>query len=371
MKRHLLLASLSTIALALPACSGGDKKGEEKAAEKAAADGGGEADADKGEGKEGGGEEKAGDASEKPAPVAAGAGGGGGGAPAETTKYVPDGAMFIAHLDIKSISKTPMWEANKAAMASDPDAKNTIEALKKCNLDIDQFDAITLAGDEQEHAVVVAVGKGMGNADNLKCVGETMKEDLGEGNWAIEDRDGKKVVVIDGGEQLGHLVDENTLVVTSKEWNEAVKGLIGGSGSAAVDGALKVAVSNADTSKNIWFAATVPAEAAGELKGSPAEGLEYVAGSLDMSTGMGLTVKAGTPSAAKAEELKNFLAVTYGQYKGMAAMIGIPPHLAEKVAFGTADKAATASLNLTAAEVDELKKAMEGAGGGGPPPAKQ
>lgn len=366
MKRTLSIALLSAGLVSFAACGGGgdNKKSDDKSAEKAKDDDGGAADDEKKA--EGGDEKKADGGDEKKAEAAAPAsgGGGGGGAPGDTTKYVPDSAVFLAHVNIKSISSSPMWGANKAAMENDPETKKTIEALKKCNLDVDGFDSLTMAGDENDHAVVIVVGGGMGVAKNLECVGESMKEDIGEGNWKVEDRDGEKVVVIDGGKQIGHMMDDNTLVVASSDWDATVKELAGGGGTAAVNGKLKDAVANADTSKNIWFAARVPESAGGQLKGSPAEGLAYVAGSVDLGEGIGVDIKAGTASAEKAAALKEFLVATYGQYKGMAPMVGIPPELADKVEFGTADSAATATLKLNKAEVDQIKANMEAMGGG-------
>jgi hypothetical protein len=361
MKTKLSIAIVSAGLFVLPACKGDEKKADDKTAEKGKA------------GAEGG------DAAAKDAPAAeekkGAAASAGGGPVANTTKFVPDDAVFLAHIDVKSISSSPMWGANKAAMANDPETKKAMDALAKCNLSVDGFDSITLGGDDKEHAVVVVAGAGIGKADNLACVGESMKDDIGDGNWKVEDKDGEKVVVIDGGAQIGHMVDENTLVVASKDWDGTVKSLIGGDGAAAVDGKLKKAVGNADTSKNLWFAARVPESAGGELKGSPAEGLEFVAGSVDLGDGLGVAIKAGTASPEKAEGLKNFLVTTYGQYKGMAAMVGIPPEVAEKVQFGVAESSATASLDLTKEEVDRIKANMEkmAAGGmgapGGPPPA--
>lgn len=359
MKTKLSIAIVSAGLFVVPACKGDEKKADDKTAEKGeAGDAGGDAK---------GGEAEAGGAADEKKVAAAPATGG---PVADTTKFVPEDAVFMAHIDVKSISSSPMWGANKAAMQSDPDTKKAMEALEKCNLSVDGFDSITLGGDDKEHAVVVVAGAGIGKADNLACVGESMKEDIGDGNWKVEDRGGEKVVVIDGGAQIGHMVDDNTLVVASKDWDATVAALIGGTGAAAVDGSLKKAVGNADTSKNLWFAARVPEAASGELAGSPAEGLEYVAGSVDLGNGLGVAIKAGTASPEKAQGLQKFLVATYGQYKGMAAMIGIPPEVAEKVQFGTVESAATASLNLTKEEVDKIKANMEkmAAGGMGAPP---
>lgn len=366
MKRTLTLGLLSTALVAFPACKGEDKKADNKTAK---ADGK-KTDGEKGDDGEKAGEKKAeGDdgtkpaeaADDKDAPPTTGTGGGGA---TGSLKYVPDAAMLLAHVNIEALASTPAFETGlKSIKDQQPDVAKTIDALESCNLKLKEMKGMTVGADESEHALVVIEGAGVGKKENLTCLGEK-----DSGNFKVEEKDGETVVIADGGNMMGHPVGDDTLVMVSKDWDDTVTKLIKGEGTAAVDGKLKNAAARVDQSKHVWFALAIPADAKGSLAGGPAEKLEDLSGTLDMTSGLAIDIHAGVPTAEDATKLKDEVKKQFDEIKGMAGMLGIPASVTDKVKFDTKDALAMASVSITPEELKTIETAMSNLAqqGGGP-----
>ena len=359
MKRTLTLGLLSTALVAFPACKGEDKKADNKTAK---ADGektdGDKADGDKKGGddkaKEGGDDSKRDEAKEEGGDKDSAPPTGGGGSAEGSLKYVPDAAMLLAHVNIEALASTPAFDTGlKSIKDQQPDVAKTIDALESCNLKLKEMKGMTVGADESEHALVVIEGAGVGKKDNLTCLGEK-----DSGNFKGEEKDGETVVVADGGNMMGHPVGDDTLVMVSKDWDETVTKLIKGEGTAAVDGKLKDAAGRVDQSKHIWFAVAIPADAKGSLAGSPAEKLEDLSGTLDMTKGLTIDLHAGVPTADDATKLKDEVKTQFDQIKGMAGMLGIPSSVTDKVKFDTKDALVTASVSITPEELKTIEDSM-------------
>src|SRR5690606_10342652 len=185
-----------------------------------------------------------------------------------------------------------------------------------------------MPGDEPPPVAIVLSADGIGKKENLECVQGKIKEKSGEDPWTMEEKDGRLVLDLDKGKDVGYVVDDNTLVVAGKGWADSVKELIDGKGKAAVDHGLKDAVGTADTGKAIWFAGNLPAEL---LSGSPAEGAKTAGGSLDFKSGLALAVAVTFGSADDAKSKAEELQTQFDQVKGMAGAMGVPQTVTDSV----------------------------------------
>jgi hypothetical protein len=287
----------------------------------------------------------------------------------DAVKLVPDSATFIGGVDIAALQKSDLWNDNKKYL-EEGEAKETLDAAKACNLGLDKWKSVTfgmhhsafgMSGDDPPPAVVVFSADGIGKKENLECVQGKVKEKTGEEPWTMEEKDGRLVLDIDEGKDVGYVVNDNTLVVVGKGWADSVKELIDGKGKPAVDNSLKDAVGTADTSKAVWFAGNLPSEM---LAGSPAEGAKTAAGSVDLKSGLAFALAVTFGSADDATSKAAELQSQFDQVKGMAGAMGVPQTVTDSVKIEAKGSAVNVSASLTTEDVKKLQETAAKAGGG-------
>jgi hypothetical protein len=280
-------------------------------------------------------------------------------------KLIPADAALLAHIDMKGLAGSPLWASNKALMDADPEVKKQMEAFSACNMPFEGFRTVDVGvGAEAMNIAVVAQGAGIGKPENLRC----LNEKLNDKQWKLEDvAGGKPRLVFDNGEAYGYLVDDDTLAIATKAWDAAVTGLMAGKGTSVRDGALKDVLAQADQTKHVWFAGNLPPQLAAMATAQPGmagmAGLKSVAGSLDLTAGLGLVLAFGMENADRAKTSLAEVQKQFASVKPMAGMLGIPATAVDKVTFEAKDAAVTMTASLTMDEINAMSSAMKGAPG--------
>lgn len=283
-----------------------------------------------------------------PPPVASGASG---------ERLIPGDAALLAHVDMQGLHASPLFAANKAVMEADPEGKKQLDALTTCKVPLSGIQALDIGvGADGQAVSVIVSGAGVGKLENLRC----LKDTLGGNDWKIEEQDGKARLVFGPGEAFGNLVDDNTLAIVSQDWDAALRERIAGQGSSVRDGALKDILPQADASKHVWFAGKLPPELAALASAGVAgmAGLRSVAGSLDLSTGLGLSLSFGLESPEKAKATFTDVQTQFDSVKGMAPLFGVPASAVDKVAFTVKDASVVMTAALTMDEINALSAAV-------------
>jgi hypothetical protein len=283
-----------------------------------------------------------------PPPVASGASG---------ERLIPGDAALLAHVDMQGLHASPLFAANKAVMEADPEGKKQLDALTTCKVPLSGIQALDIGvGADGQAVSVIVSGAGVGKLENLRC----LKDTLGGNDWKIEEQDGKARLVFGPGEAFGNLVDDNTLAIVSQDWDAALRERIAGQGSSVRDGALKDILPQADASKHVWFAGKLPPELAALASAGVAgmAGLRSVAGSLDLSTGLGLSLSFGLESPEKAKATFTDVQTQFDSVKGMAPLFGVPASAVAKVAFTVKDASVVMTAALTMDEINALSAAV-------------
>ena len=281
-------------------------------------------------------------------------------------KFIPADAALLAHIDMKGLSGSPLWASNKALMDADPEVKKQMEAFTACNMPFDGFRTVDIGvGAEAKNIAVVAQGAGIGKPENLRC----LQEKLNDKQWKLEDvAGGKPRLVFENGEAYGYLVDDDTLAIATKAWDASVTSLMTGKGTSVRDGALKDVLAQADQSKHVWFAGNLPPQLAAMATAQPGmsgmTGLKSVAGSLDLSAGLGLVLAFGMENADRAKTSLAEVQKQFASVKPMAGMLGIPATAVDKVTFEARDAAVTMTASLTMDEINAMSSAMKAGGAG-------
>ena len=289
-----------------------------------------------------------------------------GGGSGDAVKLVPDSATFIGGVDIAALQKSELWNDNKKFL-EEGEAKDVLEAAKACNLGLDKWKSVTfgmhhsafsMSGDEAPPGVIVLSADGIGKKENLECVHAKAKE-KGEEPFTMAEKDGRLVLDIDEGKDVGYVVNDNMLVIAGKGWADSVKELIDGKGKPAVDNGLKDAVGTADTSKALWFAGNLPSEL---LAGSPADGAKTAAGSVDFKSGVAFALSVTFGSADDAKSKATELQTQFDQVKGMAGAMGVPQGATDSVKIEAKGSAVNVSASLSNDDVKKLQETASKAG---------
>ena len=290
--------------------------------------------------------------------------------PGTADKLIPADAALLAHIDMKGLSGSPLWAANKALMDADPEVKKQMDAFAACNMPFNGFRTVDIGvGAEAKNIAVVATGGGIGKAENLRCLQDKLKDN----QWKLEDvAGGKPRLVFDSGEAFGYLFDDDTLAIATKAWDGQVTSLMAGKGTSVRDGGLKDVLAQADQSKHVWFAGNLPPQLAAIATAQPGmsgmAGLKSVAGSLDLSAGLGLVLAFGMENADRAKTSLAEVQKQFASVKPMAGMLGIPMTAVDKVTFAARDAAVTMTASLTMDEINAMSSAMKAGPGAGSMP---
>jgi hypothetical protein len=298
----------------------------------------------------------------------------------DTDRLIPADAAMLAHVDIKRLASSPLWAANRSLMDADPEVKKQLTALAACNIAFDGLRTLDIgvAGDGMNFAIV-ATGTGIGKPENLRC----LHDRDGKKDWTIDQAGpgGRARLVADNGEALAHPIDDDTISFVSKSWDPAVLGLIAGKGTSVRDGMLKDVLAQADQSKPVWFAGNLPPQLTALATAAPGmhsmSGLKSVAGSLDLSTGLGLVLALGMDNPDRARATLAEVQKQFAGVKPAAALLGIPSTAVDKVSFAAKDAAVTVTASLTMDELAAMSSKLRGASapsgpmGTVPPPIDQ
>lgn len=295
-----------------------------------------------------------------------------GGASAAGAKLIPEQATILVGVDVAGLMKSSLYTANKAMLEAQ--GKDVMEAAKGCNLDPEKAIKSVLVGtDAKDGVAVVVTGDGIGDEKNLKCVAEKAKEkNGGKEPFTIVEEGGKKVLKMERDDGMGWIIDGSTLLIASKPWVATVKDLAEGKGKSALDGANKAVFDRADQSKHIWAAGVMPA-GVGKLPMGMGE-VKDAAGSLDLSSGLGLKISATLGSADEATKIKAEADKNLPQAKAGLAIVGLPATLLDSVKIDASGPQLSVSVSISEADLKTIQEkaaglagmaGMFGGGGGG------
>ncbi len=284
----------------------------------------------------------------------------------------PQDTMALLHVDLRALRGTSLFQDILKQIKTRPDAQQGLAEVKKTfgfDPETDLHGVTVILSDkfsENEQMAVVV------EADvEPKTVAAALEKE-GKGKLTRTQHEGTEVLGGPGGEGLAFTAGKRA-VMGPKPMVERALSASKGKGALAKDGALRKLVDGVDTSKHVWFAASLPANVRQQM-GPQGKDLESVSGSIDLSRGIGLRLNIGTASAeaAKAIVTQVQAGVQDPQAQPMLTMLGIAPALQamKTVAKG---KVVSVALDLTQDQVMKLKAMagmmMMGGGMGGPPGA--
>jgi hypothetical protein len=254
---------------------------------------------------------------------------------AKLEQLVPDGATGMMSVDAKGIVASPLWAKLKASAeaAGDGKAKAALDELRSCKLEPEQLESMVVAFDAFSQSGMAAIRMpNLGTAEALKCADALVVKEGGKSLWTVGEADGKPTVTAENGELLGWALDDDTLVVSSKNWSSAVQARIKGESKGAVDNGLAEAVALADRDKHVWLAGEIPALVAPFLEETPAKGMRRAAGSFHFGDELEIRMAAAFSDEAAAKATHDQIAPLLDEAKKVAVGQGLPQKAADSLA---------------------------------------
>lgn len=289
---------------------------------------------------------------EEPAPPAAAG-------DAAILELVPDAAKIVAVVSLSDLMGTALYKGQAATIENSPFGKNIL-AARACNLDLPTWKQVVVASDPTAPTDAIMAGMaatGVGTKENIECIAGKYREEDPRADWKVEEKDGRVVVTIDGGEMMAYSAGDDTLVMVSQPWDAAVLERLKGEGTPAVTGSLKEPLTLVDRSKFVYVAGI----ATPDMATGPAAGAEHFGASFDFGERIALNtaISFGDPEKAKAKATE--LDTQFQGVKGMAAGFGIPQALVDSVKIEAKDHTVTVALSATVEEIEQTVKAVMGA----------
>lgn len=277
-------------------------------------------------------------------------------APADAASLVPDGAQGVVGVDVAALTRSELFRAHRSALESQPGIAEPLARLVACGLSLDDIDAVTVAAGKDQQAMAVIRGAGIGKHAALQCLA-TKLPNSSKGKQTKVHRRGCRTEVTHGGKTVGWGLDDRTLVVASEAWADAVAGRIAGKGRSALRGNLSAKLGAANRRGTVWFAGGVDAQARKQLAGTPAAGVQSVAGSVDVGSGVRVALVADTGSRADAQKLRDELDAYLQMGRAMSTMAGIPARVLDGVRISAAGSSVRATAELSRRDIEDLRKA--------------
>lgn len=271
---------------------------------------------------------------------------------------LPDAAHFV----LTTRPAELLAQEQLGALWATAEGKNAemalaMDVVRACLGRLEAFERLAIGWDDQGHAAVVGRAKGLGTEAMWTCLRDQTKQrgkpfeleltktPRGEGPQLRES----------DGEDLGYFVDDDTVVLLSREWDAEVSPRLRGEGTPALEGQLAPAAGRVSRDAPLWLVGRVSEKTARGMAGSPTAGVTDLALSITLPDGdlqLHFDGDAGEP--ADATRVRDELTTQLESIRSVLPVMGLPASVGPKIAFETEGDLVSLRLLLTREELRGL-----------------
>jgi hypothetical protein len=279
-------------------------------------------------------------------------------APKELIGYVPESAKLVLVADPKAVARSSMFSGSGAFMDKLGDSRvgEVYAAAKTCNLGVEAWSSILVAGDgnSEDNLIVIAKATGIGKKQTLECLAGGINAVAEGGKWTVVEEGGRAGFTVEGQDTRGVAATDDVLLVHGKSYASAVASILDGSGKSAADGALGKTLESVDRSRHIYFAGEPPPGSADAMF----PGMKQLSGTIDLSSGIALAMALDFGDVAKAEVTAQTLKQTFDQTRPTIAAMGIPDSVLASVKIEPKGTTVAAKMHASQGEIDTIAAAL-------------
>ncbi|MEX1369510.1 MAG: hypothetical protein AB1Z98_40660 [Nannocystaceae bacterium] len=280
----------------------------------------------------------------------------------ETTMLIPDSAEYVTRLRLAELlAYPPAKELWRKLEDGDDDFRSAIDVFLECVPSLELLDDVVIGFDPDDHLALAAHAPNLGKDETWRCFGD--KAVARGKDWELTltgtaRGEGPQLRGNDG--ETGYFVDDDTVVMVSKEWDAEVVALLGGGGTSAVKGRLAAPAGRVGTDSPLWLAGRIGLTAATGLSSTPFAGMTDLHFALRVEgDDLVLDTALDAGEAADATRMRDELERQFEEYKSFLPMMGFPASVTTKIAFETEGDLVTLTLPLTKSEIDEIRGGIE------------
>lgn len=280
----------------------------------------------------------------------------------ETITLIPDSAEYLVRLrPAELLAYPPAKELWRKLENDDEDVRTATDVFLECVPSLELLDDVAIGFNPEDHLAVAAHAPGLGTDETWRCL-EAKTVARGK-DWELEltgtaRGEGPQLRSKDG--ETGYFVDDDTVVMVTKEWDAEVAALLRGEGTPAMKGRLAASSGRVGTDCALWLAARVGGVIASGLAGTPFAGITDLSFALRIeSDDIVLDTAFDAGEAADATRMRDELEQQSEQYRGVLLMMGFPTSVMGKIVFETKGDLVTQTLRLTKSEIDEIRGGIE------------
>ena len=268
--------------------------------------------------------------------------------PSKHTLLIPEGATFVAGVDIAAFAADPLLPVLQAQLGSRQ--QEQLRASMACGVGFPEGKTFVIGVDvTSRNMAMVVEAKGLGTRKVLECMAREI------GNFTLSD-DAKTLSDHTGG---GIVLNDDAVAFASPAWMEPLRERIAGKGKAAVQGSLRGPLARTKPSQALWFAGEVPvsmqAMASGMLGAKPSVMAAHA--KLGQRVAIEFVVEVPDPSATQRS-----LQEKWNAMRSFAVASGLPRTISDTVAIDNDDEVVRLQLEATASDIEELFRVAKGSG---------
>lgn len=276
---------------------------------------------------------------------------------------VPAEATIAFGFELEPLRNSPLGPALHAAMQSDPDMKGMLASVPNCS----KVDLASLKGvfatvaDANDKFMAVVESPGIGTEENVRCLESELAKATGKSQDGILVFETKGDVRVTPQQDGGYMVilNKNALVVMDRSWETVVFDAIAKPETRATTTPLAKAAAAIDPSTDLWFAVALSdSDRAGMTDIKGAEGVQTIAATADLGSGMKLDVGLDAKDAAGAKTLETSLNELVPLAKPGLKEIGLPETLLDTLKISTTEARVNAKLEIAKDALPALITAM-------------
>lgn len=279
----------------------------------------------------------------------------------DLARYVPDSAEYLVRLRFAELfAYEPFTEIWRKTEARNEDFQTSVSALLECMVSLERFEDVVIGFDSEEHLVLAVHAEGLGKDETWRCLDFTEKSRGKDWDLVLTGTargDGPQLVNDDGDH--GYFPDDDTLVITSKEWDAEVVALLAGTGTPAVEGQLAAPAGRIAPETPLWLAGRIGPSAATELAVTPFAGMVDISLAVRISgddLAFATTFDAG--EAADATRMKDELTRGLKEMEGFFPILGFPTTFASSLTFEAEGDLVSLDFSLTKSDVSSIHGAI-------------
>jgi len=276
---------------------------------------------------------------------------------------VPDAAQYVMRAQpavlLGHAEAQAVWTKIEGSEAS---FKAAMDVARACLGRLEAFEEVVAGFDDSKHVVLAAHAKGIGTDATWRCF-QTEAISRGQSFELVitgtARGEGPQLRSSDG-DGLGYFPDDDTVVMTSNEWDVDVQARLRGEGKAAIEGSLAGTMARIQRDDPFWLVGRITGKPESELASTPMAGIDDVAVDLRLEgVDLLVTTSSDAGEAADATRVRDAVQKQVDEFKSMLPMMGMPSSIVPKLAFVAEGDLVKLELSFTGEELKSIREGIE------------